>query len=109
MRRHSASNHHPENGVHCSRNLQNWKHEIQRCPRRPERARVGGRLAVFRLLVKRGPKGFIPSDLSERLEIPAPTLSFHLEELARADLVVSRRQGRNVYYSPNFERVNALI
>jgi len=67
------------------------------------------RLAVFRLLVKRGPKGFIPSDLSERLEIPAPTLSFHLKELARADLVVSRREGRNLYYSPNFVRMNALV
>lgn len=67
------------------------------------------RLAVFRLLVKRGPKGFTPSELSERLEIPAPTLSFHLKELARADLVVSRREGRNLHYSPNFERMNALL
>jgi ArsR family transcriptional regulator, arsenate/arsenite/antimonite-responsive transcriptional repressor len=67
------------------------------------------RLALYRLLVKRGPKGFTPSELSERLEIPAPTLSFHLKELARADLLVSRREGRNLYYSPNFESVRALV
>src|SRR6185312_16042689 len=67
------------------------------------------RLAVFRLLVKRGPEGYTPSELSDRLGVPAPTLSFHLKELAHAELVVSRREGRNLYYSPNFERMRALI
>jgi DNA-binding transcriptional ArsR family regulator len=67
------------------------------------------RLAVFRLLVKRGPKGYTPSELAERLEIPTPTLSFHLKELAHADLIVSRREGRNLHYSPNFERMKALV
>ena len=67
------------------------------------------RLAVFRLLVKRGPRGYTPSELIERLDIPAPTLSFHLKELANAELIVSRRVGRNLYYSPHFARMNALI
>jgi ArsR family transcriptional regulator len=67
------------------------------------------RLAVFRLLVKRGPEGYTPSELSERLSVPSPTLSFHLKELAHADLIVGRREGRNLYYSPNFGRMNALV
>ena|SRR5579872_504965 len=67
------------------------------------------RLSVFRLLVKRGPEGYTPSELIERLDIPAPTLSFHLKELSNADLVSSRREGRNLFYSPNFERMNALV
>jgi DNA-binding transcriptional ArsR family regulator len=67
------------------------------------------RLAIFRLLVKRGPKGYTPSDLVERLRVPAPTLSFHLKELVRAGLVISRRDGRNLYYSPNIERMNVLV
>ena len=67
------------------------------------------RLAVYRLLVKRGPEGYTPSELNGRLDIPAPTLSFHLKELVRAELVVSRRVGRNLYYSPNIERMNALV
>jgi ArsR family transcriptional regulator, arsenate/arsenite/antimonite-responsive transcriptional repressor len=67
------------------------------------------RLAVFRLLVKRGPEGYSPSELSERLDIPSPTLSFHLKELVRAKLVVSRRQSRNLYYSPNIARMNTLL
>jgi DNA-binding transcriptional ArsR family regulator len=67
------------------------------------------RLAVFRLLVKRGPGGYTPSELVERLGIPAPTLSFHLKGLSQADLVVTRREGRNLYYSPNFEHMNTLV
>jgi DNA-binding transcriptional ArsR family regulator len=67
------------------------------------------RLAVFRLLVKRGPEGYTPSELTDRLGVPAPTLSFHLKELVHAGLIVSRREGRNLYYSPNLERMSALV
>jgi len=67
------------------------------------------RLAVYRLLVKRGPEGYTPSELVGRLDLPAPTLSFHLKGLVQAGLVVSRRESRNLYYSPNFERMNGLV
>jgi len=67
------------------------------------------RLAVYRLLVKRGPEGYTPSELARRLDIPAPTLSFHLKGLVQAGLVVNRREARNLFYSPNFERMNALV
>lgn len=67
------------------------------------------RLALFRLLVKRGPEGYTPTQLTEKLDIPAPTLSFHLKELQRAGLIVARREGRNLFYSPNFPRMNELI
>ena len=67
------------------------------------------RLAVYRLLVKRGPEGYSPSELIERLEIPAPTLSFHLKGLVQAGLITSRRESRKLYYSSNFERVRGLV
>lgn len=67
------------------------------------------RLAIYRLLVKRGPDGYSPSDLIEKVGIPAPTLSFHLKELQRAGLIGSRREGRFLYYSANFERMRGLI
>ena len=67
------------------------------------------RLAVYRVLVKRGPEGYTPSELVKHLDVPAPTLSFHLKGLVQAGLIVSRRESRNLYYSPNFERMNALV
>jgi DNA-binding transcriptional ArsR family regulator len=69
----------------------------------------GSRLATFRLLVRRGPQGYTPGELSEKLGVPAPTLSFHLRELLRAGLVESRREGRFLYYSAAFERMRSLI
>jgi ArsR family transcriptional regulator, arsenate/arsenite/antimonite-responsive transcriptional repressor len=67
------------------------------------------RLAVFRLLVRRGPAGYTPSTLTRRLRVPAPTLSFHLRELVNAGLVTCRREGRNLFYSPELEHMNALV
>jgi ArsR family transcriptional regulator, arsenate/arsenite/antimonite-responsive transcriptional repressor len=67
------------------------------------------RLAVFRLLVSRGPEGYSAGDLSEQLGIPGPTLSFHLKELTQAGLLTSRKASRFIYYSPAFDRMNELL
>jgi DNA-binding transcriptional ArsR family regulator len=67
------------------------------------------RLAVFRLLVARGPAGYPAGAIGDRLDIPGPTLSFHLKELAQAGLVAARKEGRFVYYTANFQRMNALV
>ena len=67
------------------------------------------RLAVFRLLVKRGPEGYTPTELTRRLGVPAPTLSFQLRELLNPRLVCSRREGRNLHYSPDLERMQDLV
>jgi ArsR family transcriptional regulator len=67
------------------------------------------RLAVFRLLVKRGPDGYTPGELSEKLALPAPTLSFHLKELSSAKLVSARRDGRFLHYSVNFARMQSVM
>jgi ArsR family transcriptional regulator, arsenate/arsenite/antimonite-responsive transcriptional repressor len=67
------------------------------------------RLAVFRLLVKRGPDGFTPSVIAEKLGIAAPTLSFHLKELQNAGLVAARREGRFLFYSTRFDRMKSLV
>ena len=67
------------------------------------------RLQVYRLLVQAGPEGLAASEIAERLAIPANTLSFHLKTLSHADLVQSRQEGRFVYYSTNYEQMNALL
>ncbi|HVN46154.1 MAG TPA: metalloregulator ArsR/SmtB family transcription factor [Steroidobacteraceae bacterium] len=67
------------------------------------------RLQVYRLLVQAGPAGLAASELAERLDIPANTLSFHLKTLSHAALVLARQDGRFIYYSANYERMNALL
>ena len=67
------------------------------------------RLQVYRLLVQAGPEGIAASELAEHLGIPATTLSFHLKTLSHADLVSARQEGRFIYYSANYEQMNALL
>jgi ArsR family transcriptional regulator, arsenate/arsenite/antimonite-responsive transcriptional repressor len=67
------------------------------------------RLRVFRLLVEYGEAGAPAGTLSESLNIPHNTLSFHLSHMSNAGLVLSRRDGRSVIYSANFEFFSGLI
>lgn len=67
------------------------------------------RLVTYRLLIKRGPQGYTPTEIVQKIGIPAPTLSFHLKELQRAGLVNSRREGRFLYYSAGFGTMQELI
>jgi ArsR family transcriptional regulator, arsenate/arsenite/antimonite-responsive transcriptional repressor len=67
------------------------------------------RLAIFRLLVERGPEGLSAGVIGERLGIAPATLSFHLKELANAGLVAARTQGRFVIYSTDFRKMNELL
>lgn len=67
------------------------------------------RFAVFRLLVRHAPEGLTPGVIGEQLELPAPTLSFHLKTLAQAGLVTAVQEGRFVRYRAEIPAVNALI
>ena len=67
------------------------------------------RLAVYRLLVEVGPEGLAASKIAERLDIAPSSLSFHLKELAHADLVIPRQEGRSIIYSANFATMNCLL
>ncbi|VVE22193.1 ArsR/SmtB family transcription factor [Pandoraea anhela] len=69
----------------------------------------GVRLTVFRLLVQAGPEGLPAGRIAELMEMPASSLSFHLKELHRADLVTSRQEGRSIIYMARFETMTALL
>ncbi len=67
------------------------------------------RLEVFRLLVKYGEQGICAGDISKQLNIPKPTLSFHLKELSQADLITSERSGRSIIYQLNVHGMQELM
>ena len=67
------------------------------------------RLRTFRALVVAGPDGLTPTVLSEQLGVAPNALSFHLKELAHAQLVTQERQGRHLIYRAVFERMNELL
>jgi DNA-binding transcriptional ArsR family regulator len=67
------------------------------------------RLGAFRLLVRAGADGLAAGVLSEKLGTPHNTMSFHLNHLLNAGIVSSRKQGRSVIYSANFDSTRDLI
>ena len=67
------------------------------------------RLAIFRLLIQRGPQGLSAGRIAGHLEIAPATLSFHLKELSLAGLLTSRQEGRFVIYSASFAAMNDVI
>lgn len=67
------------------------------------------RMAVFRLLVRAAPGSVSAGAIAEQLDIPAPTLSFHLAQLKVAGLVGAQRDGRSQLYGLRVERVRELL
>lgn len=67
------------------------------------------RLALFRMLVERGPDGLSAGVIAERLEIPPSSLTFHVQHLHRAGLISQRRLGRQLIYAADFSAMNGLI
>ena len=67
------------------------------------------RLALFRLLVQKGPDGMAAGEIAERLGVAPNALSFHLKELSSVGLLKSRQEGRFIYYAPDFKAMNGLV
>ena len=66
------------------------------------------RLNLFRLLVRHAPEGLAAGQIARRLHLPSPTLSFHLNVLAAAGLVLPHKNGRSIRYSANLDTVTRL-
>ena len=64
------------------------------------------RLSVFRLLVQAGRDGMPAGRIAEQLGIASSSLSFHMKELAHAELVTVLQQGRFMIYSANYTAMN---
>jgi len=67
------------------------------------------RLALYRLLVARGPDGMAAGQVSEKLKVSPATLSFHFRTLSHAGLIESRQEGRFIYYAANYTVMNDML
>lgn len=67
------------------------------------------RLRVLKLLIEYGYDGAPAGALSDQLDIPHNTLSFHLAHLSHAGLVTSTKQGRSIIYVANNDTIQAMI
>lgn len=67
------------------------------------------RLAVFRLLVQAGPSGLSAGAISSQVGTAPATMSFHLKDLVKANLITQRHEGRKIFYSARFETMAELL
>ena len=67
------------------------------------------RLAILRVLVRRGPEGLAAGAIAEALGASPSRASFHLAALSEAGLVTSRRAGRSIIYAAAFDGLGALV
>ena len=69
----------------------------------------GHRLAIYRLLVQRGPDGLPAGVIGQRVGLLPSSLTFHLQNLQRAGLITQRRESRQLIYSADFAVMNGLV
>lgn len=67
------------------------------------------RLRIMRVLLSAHPDGMVVNEIGAELDIPASTLSHHLEKLKNEDLVKVRREGTYLWYSANAETLQELL
>jgi DNA-binding transcriptional ArsR family regulator len=68
-----------------------------------------GRLQVFRLLVQAGVMGMPAGEVARRLDVLPNSMSTNLNILSHAGLIRSRRQGRSVIYTADYDRMRDLL
>jgi len=67
------------------------------------------RLRIMQLLLTAHPQGLVVGDIQDDLEIPASTLSHHLDKLKNEELVKVRREGTFLWYTANTEALQELL
>jgi ArsR family transcriptional regulator, arsenate/arsenite/antimonite-responsive transcriptional repressor len=67
------------------------------------------RLAIYRLLVQRGPEGLSAGNIGRRVGLVPSSLTFHLQNLQRAGLITQRRESRQLFYSVDFDVMNGVV
>src|SRR5919109_4303515 len=67
------------------------------------------RLAIVRLLLSAHPDGLVAGEIQAELDIPASTLSHHLDALRQEGLIEQRREGKFLRYAANADGLKDLL
>ncbi len=67
------------------------------------------RLRVMRLLLAAHPDGMVVGDIGAELDVPASTLSHHLDKLRNEGLVHVQREGTFLRYTANARALEDLL
>jgi len=67
------------------------------------------RLEIVRRLLASHPTGMVAGEIQQELNIPASTLSHHLDALRQERLVEQRREGRFLRYLADTEGLRELL
>jgi ArsR family transcriptional regulator, arsenate/arsenite/antimonite-responsive transcriptional repressor len=67
------------------------------------------RLRIMRLLLSAHPQGMTVSEIQTELDIPASTLSHHLEKLRNENLVQVKREGLFLRHTANIEALQGIL
>lgn len=67
------------------------------------------RLRIMRLLLAAHPQGMIAGHIGAELDVPASTLSHHLDKLKNEELVIVRRESTFLWYSANTAILQELL
>jgi ArsR family transcriptional regulator, arsenate/arsenite/antimonite-responsive transcriptional repressor len=67
------------------------------------------RLRIMRLLLSAHPEGLVAGEIQSELDIPASTLSHHLDKLKSEDLVEVRRSGTFLRYTANTAALEEIL
>jgi ArsR family transcriptional regulator len=67
------------------------------------------RLRIMRLLLAAHPEGLVVGEIQSELNIPASTLSHHLDKLKSEGLVDVRREGTYLRYRARTEALRELL
>lgn len=59
------------------------------------------RIKIFKLLVEYSEVGVCSTGIAKKLDIPQNTISFHLTNMKNADLVIAKKEGKNIIYRVN--------
>ena len=66
------------------------------------------RLSIVRIVVQSGPEGTSAGDIQARVDVPASTLSHHLNRLLQAGLITTRGEGTFHFYALDLTALRTL-